>query len=57
MGDRLVLTDQLATGRAWTGRWRHEIHLIDLIEIHGIYRHIAVNNGRGHGGEGSHKVE
>jgi hypothetical protein len=57
MEDVHVLTDQLATGRARTGRWRHEIHLIDLVDIHGTYRHTAVKNGGRHGGESSHKVE
>jgi len=53
----LVLTDQLAAGRARTGRLWNEIHLIDLVEIHGTDRHIAMDNRCGHGGEGSHDDE
>jgi hypothetical protein len=57
MGDELVLTDQLATGRARTRRWGYEIHLIDLVEIHRSDRYIAVDDRRRHGGENSHDVE
>jgi hypothetical protein len=53
---QLGLTDELATGRARTGGWRYEIHLIDLVQIHGTDRHIAVNDRRRHGREGSHWV-
>ena len=53
----LVLTDQLATGRARTGRLWNEIHLIDLVEVHGTDRHTAMDNRCRHGGEGSHDDE
>jgi hypothetical protein len=46
MGDELVLTDQLATGRARTGGWGYEIHLIDLVEVDRSDRHIVVDDRR-----------